>query len=307
MIVAITGANGFIGRTLCSALTGTGVQGRPVARRHFEAGMLGEVFDGADVVVHAAGATRARSAAELDLSNVQLTRQVLKAASEAKVGRLVFISSQAAAGPAHALDQPVTEESTPRPIEAYGRSKLAAEHVVIEQSAVPFVILRPSSVYGPGDRDFLAMFRLARFGLAVHPGNAEQWLSIVHINDVVRAVTAAVAVDAAVGQTYFVCNDEAVRWRDLFAAAAASQGRTIVADISVPAPLVTLGAKIGDLAATFTGHAGLMTSEKIALTKPAFWVCSNERAKRELALAPTVTLRDGLAETARWYRQHGWL
>ena len=307
MIVAITGASGFIGRMLCSELSGAGWQVRPVARRHFAAETLREVFDGADVVVHAAGATRAPSAAELDLSNVQLTRQVLKAASEATVRRLVFISSQAAAGPARALDEPVTEEATPRPIEAYGRSKLAAEHVVTEQSAVPFVILRPSSVYGPGDRDFLAMFRLARFGFAVHPGNAEQWLSIVHVNDVVRAVTAAATVDAAPGHTYFVCNDEAVRWRDLFAATAASLGRTIVADISVPTPLVTLGAKIGDLAATLTHHASLMTSEKIALTKPAFWVCSNERAQRELAFAPTVALRDGLVETARWYRQHGWL
>jgi nucleoside-diphosphate-sugar epimerase len=307
MIVAITGASGFIGRTLCSAMNDDGLQARAVTRRHFEAGVLREAFDGADVVVHAAGATRAPSAVELDESNVQLTRQVLEAASEANVGRLVLISSQAAAGPARALDQPITEESQPLPIEAYGRSKLAAEHVVAEQSAVPFVIVRPSSVYGPGDHDFLTMFRLSRFGFAVHPGNADQWLSIVHVDDVVRAITAAAIMDRAEGRTYFVCNDEAVRWRDLFAATAASLGRTIVADINVPAPFVTLGAKIGDLAATLTHHASLMTSEKVALTKPAFWVCSNERAKRELAFAPSVTLRDGLAETARWYREHRWL
>ena len=87
--------------------------------------------------------------------------------------RFVLVSSQAAAGPAADLARPVVEDDAPRPVEAYGASKLEAERVVRSfGDHVPFTIVRPSSIFGPFDRDFLTLFRFARHGVIVYPGVA---------------------------------------------------------------------------------------------------------------------------------------
>ena len=168
------------------------------------------------------------------------------------------------------------------------------------------VIIRPASVYGPGDRDFLAMFRLARFGLAIHAGNRDQLISIVHVRDLVDAIARA-ATTPATNRTFFVANDEPVRWRELFRRAAECAGRTIVADVNLPRPLVTAGANVGDIVAKIRRRAGLLTSEKAVLAKPPYWICSNARAKRELGFASRIDLEAGLRETYDWYVANGWL
>jgi nucleoside-diphosphate-sugar epimerase len=267
---------------------------------------LDALFDGADVVVHAAGATRAPTVQQLYGSNVALTAKVLAAARAARAGRFVYLSSQAAAGPAASLEVPTTENAPPSPHESYGRSKLAAERLV-RAGENPFVIVRPAAVYGPGDRDFLAMFRLARAGIALHAGNRDQWISIVHVSDVARAVVLMSTELRAVGGTFFVANDEPVQWKTLFADGARCAERSLSVDLEIPAAVVRAGAMLGDLAARLTGNASLLTSEKLALGEPPYWVCSNERAKQELGFVPSVPLHDGLCETYHWYLTNRWL
>lgn len=307
MIAAITGANGFIGQHLVRRFRAAGWDVRPVVRGDFESDELDHRFAGADVVVHAAGATRAPTHAQLRASNVGLTRRVIEAARRGHVRRLVFISSQAAAGPATSRDASTTEKTPPAPIEEYGRSKLEAERLVVGATDLDPVILRPSAVYGPGDRDFLAMFRLARFGIALHPGNRDHWISIVHVDDVVTAVMSAATERRSAGRTYFLANDEPLQWQQLFRGAARCANRSLAVDLEVPAALVRFAAEIGDVAAKMTGSAGLLTSEKVALGAARYWICSNGLARRELGFNPGVELDRGLRETYEWYRAHNWL
>src|SRR5205085_3258016 len=109
MIVAITGANGFIGRHLCRRFAHAGWEVRPVVRAD-SASAEAAKFRGADVVVHAAGATRAPTTAQLVASNVDLTKRVVEEAGRSGAKRLVFISSQAAAGPAGSREAPGCED-----------------------------------------------------------------------------------------------------------------------------------------------------------------------------------------------------
>lgn len=307
MIVAITGANGFIGQHLCERFTERGDVVRPIVRRDLEMPSIQEQFDGVDIVVHAAGATRAPTRAMLRASNVDLTKRVLDLAQRAKVARFVFISSQAAAGPASFVDAAVTEDMSPAPIEAYGRSKLEAEKLVRAVAHMSWVIVRPAAVYGPRDRDFLAMFRLARCGVAVHAANREQWVSIIHARDVADGVVRAATMPEAAGGTFFLANDAPVQWAQLFRSAAGVTHRNLFVDVEIPAWLVDIGAAGGDVLARVAGTASLLTSDKVALSKPRFWICANGRAKRELGFAPTVGLQEGFTETYAWYRTHGWL
>jgi nucleoside-diphosphate-sugar epimerase len=278
-----------------------------VVRRDLESGDVERLFSGADVVVHAAGATRAPTATQLRASNIGLTRRVIEAARRGRAGRLVFISSQAAAGPAPSRDNPVTEDTPPAPRESYGQSKLEAERLVEAATDLDPVILRPAAVYGPGDRDFLNMFRLARFGIALHPGNRDHWISILHVDDLATSVIEASAQKRSIGRKYFLANDEPIQWRQLFRDAANCADRKLAVDMDVPSPLVRIAAEFGDVAARLTGHAGLVTTAKVALSLPRFWICSSGRAKREIGFAPSIELSRGLRDTYQWYLAHHWL
>lgn len=306
MIAAITGANGFIGQHLVRRFAAAGWAVRPIVRRDYDEGTLPRLFDGADVVVHAAGATRAPTSTDLNRANVDLTTLTLRQATNARVRRFVYVSSQAAAGPASSLETPITEQTTPAPIDAYGRSKLAAE-ALVRAAGVEHVIVRPVATYGPGDRDFLAMFRLAKRGVAIHPGNRGHWLSIINVADLANAIVACATVPAAAGKTFFLGAEDPVCWRDLFRGAARASGAQLSIDTEVPAILIRIAGLFGDAVARATGRASLVTSEKIALSRPRYWLCSSDRARREIGFAPVVDLQAGLSETYHWYRTAGWL
>ncbi|MDB4877419.1 MAG: NAD-dependent epimerase/dehydratase [Gemmatimonadetes bacterium] len=307
MIAAITGANGFIGRHLVRRFAEVGWEARPVVRADYASGAIVRLFDNADVVVHAAGATRAPSHAALHASNVDLTTRTLDAAKRAGVKRFMFISSQAAAGPASSCDRPVTETMPAAPVEAYGRSKLEAEELVHGTARMPAVVVRPGAVYGPGDRDFLALHRLARRGVAIHPGNRDQWISIVHVDDLADAILSVSTAPDLAGKTFFIANEVPVQWGEVFRTVAACAGRSLSVDVEIPSPLLDIGSKLGDFAARVTGHAGLLTSDKVALSKAPFWICSSARARAELKFLPRVSLQDGLCGTYHWYLTNGWL
>jgi len=306
MIVAITGANGFIGQHLIRRFAERGWDARAVVRADFQRGRIEELFRGADVVVHAAGATRAPSIERLRASNVALTERVVGAAKSSGVERVVFISSLAAVGPAVSREHPVSETTPASPIEAYGRSKLDAESIV-RSSGVAFTIIRPAAVYGPGDRDFLELFRAASHGFALHAGNRQQWISIIHAGDLATAIVSAALTDEAVGRVYCLGNEEPVQWAELFPLAAKCAGQRLRLDVEIPSWVVETGAQVGDVVAKLRGKAGLWTSGKTALAKPRAWVCSSALARRELAVGPETPLEKGFCETYRWYREHGWL
>jgi nucleoside-diphosphate-sugar epimerase len=306
MIVAITGANGFIGKHLVRRFGERGWDTRPVGRADFDRDRAAELFLGADAIVHAAGATRAPSVGQLRDSNVGLTDRVVEEASRAGVRRIVFLSSLAAVGPSASRNQPVSETTLASPVEAYGKSKLDAEDV-IRRSGLSFTILRPAAVYGPGDSDFLQLFRVATRGIALHAGNRLQWLSIIHVSDLVDAVVSATETDEAARRVYCLGNERPVQWAELFPMAARCAGRDLRVDIELPGWLVDIGADIGDVVARLTGTASLLSTGKVALAKPHAWVCSSELARKELALGPEIPIEKGFCETYRWYREHGWL
>ena len=306
MIVAVTGANGFIGTHICDGLRDAEIAARPVVRKDFASDdELAATLRGADVLVHAAGATRAVSESALRASNVDLTQRVVAIAGRCGVRRVVLLSSQAAAGPASSRDIPVTETDDPHPIEAYGRSKLAAE-AIVRDAAMSHVILRPAAVYGPRDRDFLEVFRLANLGIAIHPANRDHWISIVHVRDVARTVIAAATGSVDRG-TYFVANREPQRWRDLFVLAAAACGRTLRADVEIPGAIARAAALVGDAIGVVTGRPPLVSTGKLALSAPRVWLCSGAAAARDLGFSESADVAAGFRETCAWYRTNHWL
>ncbi len=188
MRLAVTGGTGFVGGHLLAAAVAQGHSVRALARRPqrtmpgvtWIAGDLaapGDLCAGADAVIHIAGTINARSRADYDAGNVAGTAGIVAAARAAGVNRFVHVSSLAAREPGLA---------------DYGASKAAAEDVV-RSSVADAAIVRPPGVYGPGDRETLAFFRLVARGIAVLPGSGR--FSLIEVGDLAAALLAVATSD----------------------------------------------------------------------------------------------------------------
>jgi nucleoside-diphosphate-sugar epimerase len=281
-----------------------------------EAGPLARAAARSSVLVHTAGLTRAPSESALRAVNVTGTEAAVTAAN--MVGaRLIHISSQAVIG-VGTRQQPSREDDAPRPLNAYGRSKLAAEAVVAANARLPWTILRPSAVYGPRDRSFLPVFRLASrgwFPLAADPSTA---FTFLYVEDFARAVLAAATATTSAGKaggpgqgsgaggnTLFVGHPESQTTDDLLRCLAAVFQRTY-RPRRVPPALVGALALSGELLWRI-GIEPLIDRGRLAELRAAGFVCAVDRARDTIGFTATVGLSEGVERTAQWYRSQGWV
>ncbi|MBN2371166.1 MAG: NAD-dependent epimerase/dehydratase family protein [Vicinamibacteria bacterium] len=322
MRVALTGATGFVGRSLVRALLAEDNDLVCLARSEARAdvlrsqgcavvigdleneGAIERLVEGTEAVIHLAGLVSARSESEFLRINATGSLSVARAAKNARVRRFIFISSLAATGPA-ARGEMVDEQTSPRPVTPYGRSKLAGEEAV-RTSGVPFTIARPSAVYGPHDREFLRLFRLARIGVAPLIGNGRQELSLVHSDDLARALVAMARTDTTEGRLYHVCHPAIATQRDLAAAIGRAVGRR-ARTLAVPIPIARTFLWLSGAVARITGRPSVLSPDKAPELLAPAWTCSSAALTRDTGWKADIALDRGLAETAAWYRGAGWL
>ncbi len=221
---------------------------------------------------------------------------------------MIFISSQAAAGPSN-QHPPVDERRPPHPINWYGISKLQAETIVREWGETHrqnYLILRPSSVFGPRDKDFYLLFKSINKGLCILPGDGSQRLSIIHVNDLVEAV-AAVAESEKRGRTYFVTNDYSCTWIEIAGAIHTALEKSGALTMKLPVAIASPLSRLFDAVAWFTGKPSLLSYQKVIEMKQTAWLCSNRLIKQEQGWQPSFSLAQGMVETAKWYHQEKWL
>ena len=262
------------------------------------------LVEGTDVVFHVAGLVAARSEAEFLRVNRDGVADLAAASARAGVGRFVLVSSLSVTGPSRP-GRPVDETSGPGPVTAYGRSKEAGEEAV-RAAGVPFTVVRPPAVYGPRDRAFLTLFRAASRGVVPLLGGGGQELTLVHASDLARALVAAATSPATAGGTYHAGHAEPVTQRALAEAAARAVGRRVRC-VRLPAPVVRAVLGVAGAAARTLGRAPLLDGDKANELLAPGWACSSEALRRDAGWAAEIPLDRGLAETARAYREAGWL
>jgi len=317
--VAVTGANGFIGRNVVRHFRDAGWEVRAIVRpgrrcavpigvelvaAPLVAADLMRAAAGTEVIIHAAGRTRAATARQFQTANVEATRQVVCAAVELG-SRLVHISSQAAAGPG-TPERPRSEDDPPCPLTPYGRSKLAAEEVVRTSHRLRWTIVRPALVYGPADRNALPLFKLAQRGIALQvarfPAPA---YTFIHVDDVARGIEAAATALAAEHQVFSLGHPQSETADTLTDTLARVLGRPC-RRVRFPYTLLLAAALAGDLA-TFCGRPQALDRARLVELTAEGWVCSVERARDRLGFSARIGLLEGFASTAAWYARHGLL
>jgi len=218
-----------------------------------------------------------------------------------------LISSQAAAGPCPDGSTTVTEADRLQPVSLYGRSKAEAERVAGRfLEALPISVIRPPTVFGPRDRDVLGLFKCARFRLAPCLAGPDRLVSIIYVQDLVEGILAAALSERAVGQTYFLSNPEPVVWRQFALDVARIMGYQAI-PLPIPEFAMQLAARGGDLVGRLRGAVPLFRSEKFLEMKQTAWVCSPEKAYRELDWRPRFSIEEAVGITSQWYEQQGWL
>ena len=298
----LTGATGFVGRRLLERAVAAGHRVSALTRRPQpaadgvtwidgaldDAAALDRLVAGSDAVIHVAGVINAPDAAGFEAGNVAGTAAVLGAATRAGVARFVHVSSLAAREPGLSL---------------YGASKARSEKLV-EAAPLSTAIVRPPAVYGPGDRETLDLFRMAKRGVVLLPPAGR--LSLIHVDDLADLLLAL--ADPAAPQELLIEPDDgrAGGWshQEFAQALGTAVGRAKVATIAAPSPLLHFAARIDKL---LRGAGAKLTPDRAAYFSHPDWVVDAARAAPADLWRPKVATADGLAATARWYLEAGWL
>lgn len=302
MKLAVTGGTGFVGQAVLDAAGRQGLQVKALARRQQEPRegvewLRGDLADrnalaalvaGADAVLHIAGVVNTPDPMGFHLGNVAGTEGLVEAASQAGTRRFVFVSSLAAREP-H--------------LSRYGRSKAHAEEVV-QASGLDWTIVRPPAIYGPRDREILEMFRAAKWGVVPMPPPGRA--SIVHVDDLARLLLALAPADVGVSRCIFEPDDAREGgWshRELALAIGDAVGRKVWVP-HVPAPVMRAAAWLDR---RLRGKAAKLTPDRVGYMVHPNWVSHRDKAPFAGLWRAEIPTREGLIETAAWYRGQGWL
>ncbi|SEN32348.1 Nucleoside-diphosphate-sugar epimerase [Sphingomonas gellani] len=299
MILALTGATGFVGRHTLDRALAAGHSVRALTRRAQparddviwvegaldDAAALDQLVIGVDAVVHIAGVVSAPDRAGFATGNIDGTRMVVAAAERAGVPRLVHVSSLAAREPGLSL---------------YGWSKREAE-AVVESSRLHWTIVRPSGVYGPGDTEMVDMFRLARFGVALTPPAGR--VSLIAVEDL-AALLVILAENGPANALYEVDDGMLLSHAALGRAIGRAVGRHHLIPIALPAAALRLGARIDR---RLRGAHAKLTPDRVGYLLHPDWTADPARRPPATLWAPATPSDIGLAATARWYRDRGLL
>lgn len=301
MRLAVTGGTGFVGSRFIDAAVAGGHTVQALTRRPqpsrpgvewidgslADADSLRRLVTASNCVVHIAGVINARDPDEFERGNVTGTLAMLAAATAAGVTRFVHVSSLAAREPK---------------LSRYGSSKARSEDLVRE-SGLDWAVVRPPAVYGPGDRETLELFRMAKLRLMLLPPRGR--LSLIHVDDLVRFLLVLAETEEPSGAVFEVDDGRPSGWthKQLAQAIGRAVGCSNVS-LSVPKTMLRLGAVIDQLVRR---ERAKLSADRAAYFSHRDWVVNGDRRPASVLWQPGIETEAGLADTARWYQAQGWL
>lgn len=327
MKIAITGASGFLGGSLAQRLHAKGHELYLHARSSEQAellksisdkliicdindvGKINSLVDGADLVIHTVSNFRSASGPPESYTriNVEGTKNVFNCAKKAKVGRFVHISTIGVLG--DIKECPASETTEYNPGDDYQRTKLQAELFCREQAQggqeMEVVILRPCSIYGPGDLRMLKMFRMLTKGTFFTVGDCSAYFHAVYIDDLLDAIELVLNKEGIDGEVFIVGGENYVSLKEYISTAARSVGAKYPW-VRIPYwPMYVLSAVV-EFVCVMVGVEPPIFRRRVRFFRNnrAFDI---SKAQKRLGYTPKVDLLEGMVKTVEWYRSEGYL
>lgn len=326
MKALVTGATGFVGSHLVDKLIEKNYEVYCLKRKTSSTKWLdgknikyveGDLFSNEelekcikdmDYVFHVAGVVKAKTKEGFYHGNSDSTKNLLEITYKVNPGlkKFIYVSSLAACGPAK-TDKPVDESTVPDPITTYGLSKLKAEEEVYKfRDKFPISIISPPAVFGPRDTEILIYFKTFSKGLNSVIGFNAKYLSLVYVEDLVDGIILAAENNKADGQKYFVCFDKAYNWDEIGSLTSKLLGKKAL-KIRLPHSVLYSVGYLAELFSTFSSKPATLNIEKCKDITQLRWVCSNEKAKRELGFKAKYSLEKSFKKTIDWYKEMKWI
>ena len=280
-----------------------------------------------DYVVHAAGVTKCLNKHDFRRINTEGTKNLVTALLELKMPlkRFVFISSLSVFG-AIREQQPyeeIRETDTPHPNTEYGKSKLEAEQWLESlskggqefplqsekagsEATFPYVILRPTGVYGPREKDYFLMAQSIKQHSDFAVGYKRQDITFVYVSDVVQAVFLALE-KGHTGRKYFLSDGEVYQSTTFSDLIHEELGRPWWIRITAPVWVLRVVTFCGEYIGRMTGKVTALNNDKYHILRQRNWRCDIEPAKKELGYEPKVQLKEGVHRAISWYLDNKWL
>jgi len=259
-------------------------------------------------VIHNAGVTKVQKKEEYHRVNCLNTIHFIEAlkASDMVPEKFLLISSLAAFGPGNPdTGEPVRLTDEPKPIELYGKSKLEAERYITSLADLPWLIIRPTGVYGPREKDYYIFFQTINRGLEPYIGFKKQVLTFIYVRDLARAVFLALS-SPFVRKAWFISDGKEYP-SEVFAAITKKALGKKTLRITVPLFLVKTIATAGEAIAGLWGKMPTLNTDKYNVLKSTNWRCESAPLENDLGFRAEYDLEKGVSEALAWYKQEKWL
>jgi nucleoside-diphosphate-sugar epimerase len=324
--VLVTGGTGFIGSHLVEALLKRNIQVRCLLRKKSDMKWLKglpvevsfgdcndktslrEAVEGVEQVFHLAGVTKAIHEKTYFEVNAFGTENLIHACLEnnPRIKKFIYLSSQAAAGPCRNGGKK-KESDHCEPVSAYGQSKRMGEELALAHATeLPLLILRPSAVYGPREKDIYIFFKLLSKRIKPCLSGKDQHLSLCYVEDIVQAILLAAQAQETSGEIFFLSDGEDYRLEEVGEVFAKAMGVKALC-LRVPEWMVLRMASFSEYLSKLSGTPPLLNKGKIEEILQRNWVCDITKAKNALGFKPHITLEQGAKLTFEWYKKENWL
>lgn len=262
-----------------------------------------------DYIVHNAGVTKCIDSKDFERVNFKNTVNFIEALQEANCipEKFIFMSSLSVFGAGDEKNYtPIKLTDKPNPNTAYGRSKLQAEEYLSSTKDFPYIILRPTGVYGPREKDYFMMIKTVKSGLDIATGYKPQHLTFIYVRDLVEAVYLALESSIA-GKAYFVSDGDTYTDKEYTALIKEILGKRFVISLKIPLPVVKFVSSVAESVSKMTHKPSTLNRDKYVIMKQRNWECDVYPIVRDLEFKPSYNLKKGLDESISWYKENGWL
>ncbi len=322
--IVITGANGFVGSALVKKLLINGNEVTCLARagsdidlienkndiRYIDYNNIDEIIEALrdkDILIHSAALTRARNWEIFKEINIKLTETLVNICNNSSIKQFIFISSQAAAGPALNESSGKKEKDNLNPVTMYGKSKLIAEEVIRKKAKMPWTIIRPVSVYGAGDKDFLELFKMVKNHFVILNSFRTKYYNLIYINELTELIEQTINNKEAFNEIFFAANSRIIKNIELHKLIGkAMNSKTLT--IRIPEFLLyPIASFLEFISLVFKKKFPVINRDKVKEFKEDYWIVNTTKSEQKLKIQFKDEYLLNFKKIYQWYKDKGWL